>query len=108
MAEKIRLVQGDTRPQIKVTLTEEGTGDAISLSNATVRLKFRAVGSSTVLSNITGTVTDAANGVAVFNWPNGSLDVPAGDYEGEIEVTFQDTSVQTVYDVLKFKLREDF
>jgi len=32
----------------------------------------------------------------------------AGDYEGEIQITFADTTVQTVYDLLKFKLREDF
>jgi hypothetical protein len=32
----------------------------------------------------------------------------AGDYEGEIEITFADGQVQTVYDLLKFKIREDF
>jgi hypothetical protein len=32
----------------------------------------------------------------------------AGDYEGEIEITFADNQVQTVYDLLKFKVREDF
>jgi hypothetical protein len=32
----------------------------------------------------------------------------AGDYEGEIQITFVDGTIQTVYDLLKFKLREDF
>jgi hypothetical protein len=32
----------------------------------------------------------------------------AGDYEGEIQVTFSNGGVQTVYDLLKFKMREDF
>jgi hypothetical protein len=36
------------------------------------------------------------------------LQGPAGDYEGEIEITFADDQVQTVYDLLKFKVREDF
>jgi hypothetical protein len=31
-----------------------------------------------------------------------------GDYEGEIEITFTDGQIQTVYDVLKFRVREDF
>jgi hypothetical protein len=31
-----------------------------------------------------------------------------GDYEGEIEITFPDGQIQTVYDPLKFKVREDF
>jgi hypothetical protein len=31
-----------------------------------------------------------------------------GDYEGEIEITFSDSQIQTVYDTLRFKVREDF
>jgi len=34
--------------------------------------------------------------------------VPAGEYEGEIEVYWSATNArQTVYDLLKFKVRED-
>jgi hypothetical protein len=108
MAEKIKLVQGDTRPQIKVTITDETTDLAVDITNSTPRLKFRAAGSTTVLTTIVGTVTDGPNGVCIFVWPTGALDVAAGDYEGEIEITYQDSSVQTVYDLLKFKLRQDF
>jgi hypothetical protein len=32
----------------------------------------------------------------------------AGDYQGEIEITFADSQIQTVYDFLKFKIRQDF
>lgn len=108
MAEKIKLVRGDTRPQLQLTLTDETTGEAINLVGATVRLRFRAAGTTTVLSNFTGAVNDATAGKAVFVWPQGSLDVEPGDYEGEVEVTFSDSTVQTVYDVLKFKLRDQF
>ena len=41
-------------------------------------------------------------------WPADSLDVAAGIYEGELQLTMQDGSVQTVYDKLKFKVREQF
>lgn len=44
MAEKIKLVQGDTRPQVRLTLTDENTGDVIDLTGATVTLHFRALG----------------------------------------------------------------
>lgn len=108
MAEKIKLVRGDTRPQLEITLTDESDGSAINITGATVRMRFRAAGTDTVLSNFTGVISDAANGKAVFLWPQGALDVEPGEYEGEIEVTFPDTTVQTVYDVLKFKLREQF
>lgn len=110
MAEKIKLVQGDTRPAIVCTITDEITGDAISLTGATVLLKFRAVGDATLTATVTGSITDAANGKVAF-YPASApamLLGAAGDYEGEIEITFADSQVQTVYDLLKFKVREDF
>lgn len=108
MAEKIKLVRGDTRPQLQLTLTDSTDGSAINITGATVRLRFRAAGDTNVLSTITGIVTDGLAGKVVFLWPAGSLDVEPGDYEGEVEVTFTDTTVQTVYDLLKFKLRDQF
>lgn len=110
MADKIKLVQGDTRPALICTLTDENTGDPIPLSGATVYLKFRQVGSTTLRATLTGTVTNAAGGVVAFYWAQVPtvLDGPAGDYEGEIEIVFGDGTIQTVYDPLKFKLREDF
>lgn len=109
MAEKIKLVQGDTRPQIQVTLTDENTGLPIDVSGATCRLKFRAAGTSTLVDTLTGTVTNGQAGQVVFTWNSGSLNVDPGDYEGEVEVTFANNGgVQTVYELLKFKVREDF
>lgn len=109
MTEKIKLVQGDSRPQIKVTLSDETTGTAINITGATVLLKFRAVGSTTLIDTMTGVITNGSGGEVVFDWNPTTLNVDAGDYEGEVEVTFPNgTGVQTVYDVLKFKVREDF
>jgi hypothetical protein len=110
MADKIKLVQGDTRPALVCTLSDENTGNPITLNGATVYLKFRQVGSTTLKATLTGTISNAAGGVVVFYWAQvpTSLDGPAGDYEGEIEIVFSDGTIQTVYDPLKFKLREDF
>lgn len=108
MADKIRLVQGDTRPTLICTLTDETTGGAINITGATVRLKFRQVGSTTLTANIVGSVTDGPNGVVAFFWTPTALAGPIGDYEGEIEITFSDGSIQTVFDLLKFKLRSEF
>lgn len=110
MAEKIRLVQGDTRPALVVTITDDTTGDPISLAGATPRLKFRAAGASTLTATVIGSVTNAANGECAF-YPASApqmLQGDPGDYEGEIEITFADGQIQTVYDLLKFKIREDF
>jgi hypothetical protein len=110
MADKIQLVQGDTRPAIVCTLNDDTTGQAIDLSGATVRLKFRAAGATTLTATVVGAVTDAANGACVF-YPASAPEMLQGDpgmYEGEIEITFADNQVQTVFDVIKFKVREDF
>lgn len=109
MAEKIKLVKGDTRPQIQVTLTDENTGAPIDITGATCLMKFRAAGSSTVLDTLSGAIINGASGVVAFSWNPNSLNVEAGDYEGEVEVAFPNNAgVQTVYDLLKFKVREDF
>lgn len=110
MADKIRLVQGDTKPALVCVITDETTGNPIALTGATVRLKFRAAGTTTLTATVTGSITNGAAGECVF-YPASApemLQGEAGDYEGEIEITFSDGSIQTVYDLLKFKVREDF
>jgi hypothetical protein len=129
MAEKIKLVQGDTRPQLKYVVTDELTGNIVDLTGATVLLKFRATGSTTVLFTLTGYLQSGIedeNGVVTqqgvgqayavpgsggrvaFQFNAGNLDVEPGQYEGELEVTFNDSSIQTVYSVTKFQIRAQF
>jgi hypothetical protein len=110
MTDKIKLVQGDTRPAIVCTITDETTGDPVNITGATVVLKFRPTGSTTLQATVTGTVTSGSTGQVAF-YPASTpamLTGDAGDYEGEIEITFADGQIQTVYDLLKFKIREDF
>ena len=82
----------------------------VNITGATVVLKFRSVGSDTLQATVTGTVTSGSTGQVAF-YPASTpamLTGDAGDYEGEIEITFSDGQIQTVYDTLKFKIREDF
>lgn len=110
MAERIKLVQGDNYPWITLTLTDSSSGQALNLSsnNITVRVYFRATGSGTVLSTIPcEKVGGGSTGQVRFNFPDGTLDVPAGSYQGEVEVDFGGQT-QTVYEVLKFNVRSQF
>lgn len=110
MSDKIKLVQHDTRPALVCTITDDTTGAAVTLTGATVLLKFRASGSTALQATVTGSVTDGPNGVVVF-YPASDpsmLSGAAGDYEGEIQITFADGQIQTVYDLLKFRVRSDF
>lgn len=107
MTEKIKLVQGDNLPYIRVAL-KNADETPMDVSDATVVVKFRATGSTDTLSVINCTfVTDGTDGLVVFNFPGTTLSVPAGLYEGEIEIDFAG-QIQTVYNLLKFQVREDF
>jgi len=110
MSEKIKLVQGDTKPALVCNITDDVTGVALNLTGATVRLKFREAGAVELTATVVGAVTDGPAGQVVF-YPASApemLQGQPGDYEGEIEITFADNTVQSVYDILKFKVREDF
>lgn len=107
----IRLVQGDSKPIIILTLTDDNTGLPIDLSATatTVQVKFRASGSSTLLSTIPCTKTNGgADGKVQFDFSGGVLDVDPGMYEGEIEITYGPAGTQTVYDILRFRVRGQF
>ena len=47
-------------------------------------------------------------GIAVVAWSAGNLDQEPGTYHGEIEVTRASGIIETLYDIIKFKIREDF
>jgi len=109
MSDVIRLVQNDSKPEINLTLTDENTNLPIDLSagTTTVVVKFRAAGSTTLLSTITCTKTDAVNGKVSFNFSGGILDVAPGQYEGEIEISYSGAK-HTVFDLLRFRVRGEF
>lgn len=124
MSSKILLVQNDTRPLIVVSLTDDETGLPVELIGATAKLYFRAVGSTSLKDTLNGQLLagivledGSIDSAAPYNVPGsgGRLQFPfnlttldaAGAFEGEIEVTFADAGVVTLYDKLKFKVRED-
>jgi hypothetical protein len=117
----IKLVVGDTLPELNFTLKDSNTAAAgktldaddsttwaaVNLTSSTVRFRIRAVGSTSVLSTITGTVTSAANGQVTVAFPSGTW-TTSGTFEGEIEHTTSSGGIQTVQDLVKFQVRDDF
>jgi|TARA_B110000908_G_scaffold143342_1_gene172227 hypothetical protein len=110
MAQVFKYVQGDTGPQIRVTLTNEDDNAPVDLTSATVTLHFREAGAESVLFSRAFFINPdtASNGVAVLQWATDDLEVDAGTYEGEIEVVRSSGVRETLFDKLKFKIREDF
>ena len=120
--ETINLVQGDTKPELNFTLQDSKTAIAgktlddddsstwaiIDITGYTIKLKFKALNSATVLFTESLAIISGSGGTCSMIWPADSLDITAGIYEGELELTDGSSKVQTVYDKLKFKVREQF
>ena len=120
-SDSIKLVVGDTLPELNFTLKDSNTAAAgktldvedsttwaaVNLTGGSVKLRIRKVGTTTVLSTITAAITSAANGEATISFPSGTW-TTAGTFEGEIEYTTSAGGIQTVQDLIKFNLREDF
>jgi len=120
-SDTLNLVTGDTLPELTFTLRDSNaaasgqTLDAnnsttwapIDVTGATVKVRLRELGGTTVKSTLTCTVTNGTGGKVVTDFPTGTLDT-AGTFEGEIEITFSTGGIQTVYDLIKLKVRSDF
>jgi len=125
----ISLVSGDSKPQIDITLRDSNkailgsildpdnptTWNPLDLTDQTVTVHFRALGSSSTIAILPCTVSNAVEGKCSMNWiqDNGIsalIDLPAAIYEGEIVITHttNTTSVLTLFDKLKFKVRDRF
>jgi hypothetical protein len=110
MATSFNYVQGDTGPQIRLSFTDEDTDTATDLTGATVTLHFRAAGEETVLFSRELYINPETpeEGVAVLQWETNDLNQEPGVYEGEIEVVKATGLRETLYEVIKFRIREDF
>lgn len=110
MTDRIKLVQGDTGPQIRLNLTDTETGLPTNLTGASVKLHFRAQDTETVLFSRSAFINpdEAATGRCYIEWAVGDLNVDEGNYEGEVEVVNATGVRETIYQILKFKVRKDF
>jgi len=119
----IHVVKGDDKPEINLTLKDANTAAgslvldpndpdtwaAIDISNPTIRVKFRKLGSTTVLDTMTCLkISPYTNGECQMAWNLTTLDVEPGIYEGEIELEYSDGRKFTLFDKLKFKVRDEF
>ena len=116
----LKFVTGDTLPVVNIQLKDakraadgmtldeydSDTWRPIDLTGASALLRVRALGSATTLKEITGTVVSATDGIAAFSFAGNSFDT-SGNFEGEVEVTLP-SGIHSVYDLLKFKVRDEF
>jgi hypothetical protein len=117
----LKLVTGDTLPDLRFVLkdassspdgvtydaNDSSTWAPIDLTGATVALRIRLIGSTTVTATLAGIVSDPEGGAVLVPFTGNSFG-ESGLYEGELEITFATGGIQTVYDLVKFKVRNDF
>jgi hypothetical protein len=120
-SDTLNLVTGDTLPELTFTLKDSNTAAAgrvldpnddatwapVDLTGAAAKLRIRALGSTTVKSTLTCTISDPTAGKVITDFPEGTLDT-AGTFEAELEITFASGGIQTVNDLIKLKVRSDF
>jgi hypothetical protein len=111
----ILLVAGDQLPNVQIALTNQLTGAPTDLSAAgnngvaaTVAVKMRQAGTTTVLAELPGNfVNDGSDGLVAFMFVGTALQVGAGIYEFEVDINFNGLT-QTVYDLLRARVRARF
>jgi len=107
----IQVVKGDTGPQLKATVTRSDTGDPF-VGSGTINLRIRKKGNTAIISTIgLDTITsNLASGLLVFPLQDFLTDssVEEGFYEGEIEFTLADGQIMSVFELIDFKVRDDF
>jgi len=120
-SDTLKLVVGDTLPELNFTLKDSNaaasgftldaddstTWEAVNLSGGSVKLRIRKVGSTVITKTITATLTGASSGQCAIQFPSGTW-TEAGTFEGELDYTTSGNGIQTVQDLVKFKVREDF
>jgi hypothetical protein len=119
----INLVSGDDKPELNFTIKDSNTAASgatldeddsdtwapIDITNQTIRFIFRALGGDSILDTIICSKTSPyTDGKFFMQWNATTLDVDAGTYEAEIEMEDSSGNKQTVFDKLKFKVRDDF
>lgn len=120
-SQTLNYVVGDTLPAIELTLKDKNTAASglvldpddsstwapIDISGATVRMRLREVGGTAIVDTRIFAVVNGTQGTATSNLSTTTF-ATSGTYEGEIEITHANNSIQTVFDLVRFKVRDDF
>lgn len=94
-----RFIQGNTREGLDFEVTDEENNDAaIDLTDSTVKFRTSNPKLDSLLFEKTCTLTDPTNGKCRYTPNSGDMDT-IGDYVGELEITFADSTVGYVHGI---------
>ena len=96
-------VENDTASKLEVTCIDNDSGNAIPLTGKTVTLRWSDRRGEPIARVMT--ITDAANGVAEYQFAAGELDQPSMQFE--VQITNADSTIMKSLDVLVEKVRKE-
>lgn len=109
----ISLVSGDTLANLQVNLVRDDTAAAFNINlglSGTITLAIRKKSTNTILTTITFDAdnSDIATGAIQFPLGPWVATIEEGYYEGELSITFDDGTQQTVFEHITFRVRGQF
>lgn len=109
-SEEFLYVRGDTGPHIKLYIYDSQVNEPADLQGAEATLFLKSNDTGKIVSTVICDISPASSidGVLVIKWKEGDLDLPEGYYYGEVEVVYASNERETVYDLIRIYIREDF
>jgi len=109
----ISLVSGDTLANLQISLVRDDTAAAFNINlgvAGTVTLAIRKKGTTAILTTITydSGSSSLSTGFLQFALGPWLSAVSEGYYEGEVEITFDNGTQQTVFEHVTFRVRTQF
>lgn len=102
----IKIVKDDTLPVLEFSVIQNGV--PVDLTGASVKfyMKNNDTGAVKVNGKSCTVIDPATSGVCRYSWEAADTDT-AGEYVGEVEVTFATGKIQTGYKLIPIIIRED-
>lgn len=101
-AANLSIVQGNTAPDIYITV--QRNGNVVDLTGCTVDLILSLSGTIKNSGHQTCTIQDADAGIVSYQPAINDFDT-AGDYLGDVKITYSDSSVEICREQLSINVR---
>lgn len=100
----LTLVSGDTAPILRGTITNDEASAPLNLTNCSVFFQMRKKDDLRYTVNAACSITNASAGTVSYQLAANDLNTP-GEYQGQFEVHYQDTTIQTTHNVVTINVR---
>lgn len=101
----ITLVQGDTAPILRGTITDDDTGGPLDLTGCTIFFQMKKKDDHRYTINAECDITSANDGLVSYTLATNDLST-AGQYESQFEVHYPDLTEQTTHNITTITVRK--